>query len=298
MSDAKTAPGAPDNPAKPQPWDKLPGETVAAFRLFSIYRELSSNRSLVSAWEHEKAARRGEPLPLSPGSTLDNRGASDAKKDGRRSKKDGARTGAAGKKDGARAVEAPGHIRTWAKKHRWKARADAYDAHMEAIRLAARERETDAVAGEIAREQEQTSVIRARKRDEADAVEDGVADHLIYQSLRALEKLEPATLKPSEILAFLDRAVAIKDRVFGLPAGQRASIAEQLKRDRGADDPEDGVPRQGERNPYVQTVEIRLTPGKLHEDDGAGAPITPVANPDGSAAAILPAAGLPSANGR
>ena len=134
-----------------------------------------------------------------------------------------------------------------------------------------------------AREREVAEAVRVRRRAEADEVAAGAADHLMFRAFQGLEKVVPETLKPSEILAFIDKALGLKEMVYGLPAGVRATIEEQRRFAAGleADDGDrraspEATPR---RNPYIQTVEIRLNSGKLHEDE-TGAPAIPAASPD------------------
>ena len=107
-------------PAVPHLWDREEGETDAAYRGFTTYRDLGPTRTLRGATDALKAKNSGT-APT------------------------GAQTEVAGQESGRRGRprtkaerSASGQVAAWAKKHRWRTRAAAYDAHLEAARLRGR----------------------------------------------------------------------------------------------------------------------------------------------------------------
>lgn len=83
-----------------QPWEKQPGETAKAYQAFCVYRDLGAGRSLSIAYERTGKGRS---------------------KTGERSGK----------------TEAPRLWERWSSKYQWVERSQAYDRHIEQIRLAA-----------------------------------------------------------------------------------------------------------------------------------------------------------------
>jgi hypothetical protein len=126
-------PNHPPEPSTPlaassNPWDKLADESGPAHVAFLIYRDLGAARTLNAAYHaHLRSQGQGGP----------DRGQAEAK------------AGASGPGNGP-PPRVSGRWRTWAEAFRWTERAEAYDRHFAAIRLAEQERVTKTFTAEYA----------------------------------------------------------------------------------------------------------------------------------------------------
>ena len=119
-----------------KPWDKLEGETGAAYSAFVVYRELGTTRNLSAAYKMHLDSRDAAP-EVSP----------------RRVRK-GSKSVPSETKPTTGLV-ASGRWKQWASKFSWKERAEAYDRHLAGIRLAEQEKRAKTFSATYAEKQEE-----------------------------------------------------------------------------------------------------------------------------------------------
>ncbi len=119
-----------------KPWDKLDGETGAAYSAFCVYRDMGTSRNLSAAYKLHLDSK-GESGEVSPERAQTEPSAVPSET------------------DSAKGLVASGRWKQWSKKFSWRERAEAYDRHLAAIRLAEQEKRAQSFSATYAEKQEE-----------------------------------------------------------------------------------------------------------------------------------------------
>lgn len=142
-------------------WEKQPGESSEAFRAFAIYRDLDiTERSYDKAWA----------------------------------------IGRASKSKAKTRQRAPGQWRLWIHEHRWKERAEAYDAHRDRVARSIRE----------AAHRKNLETYYEEKR-EASAAISKAALEMLKKAQSRLKQVKVEEIPVERLPAFLRAAAALYD---------------------------------------------------------------------------------------